>query len=54
MRSRSRSARLLDACHVGGEEVETVAVEVAACAVVVLSGAGIDVPREARRRRGRW
>jgi hypothetical protein len=35
-----------DACDVGGEEVDAVAVEVAACAVVVLGGAGVGVSRQ--------
>jgi hypothetical protein len=36
----------LDAGDIGGEEVDTVAVEVAAGAVVVLGGAGVGVPGE--------
>ena len=35
--------RRLDAGNVGGEEVDAVAVEMAACAVVVLCGAGVCV-----------
>jgi hypothetical protein len=35
-----------DACNVGGEEVDAVAVEVAACAVVVLGGARVCVSRQ--------
>jgi hypothetical protein len=40
------AARRLDACDVGGEEVNSVAVEVPSGAVVVLSGSGVGVPRE--------
>ena len=36
----------LDACHVGGEEVDAVPVEVAAGAVVVLRGSRVGVPGE--------
>jgi hypothetical protein len=36
----------LDASDVGGEEVDSVAVEVAACAVVVLGGPGVDMAGE--------
>ena len=35
-----------DACDVGGEKVDAVAVEVAACAVVVLCGARVSVASE--------
>ena len=38
--------RRLDAGDVGGEEVNSVAVEVPSCAVVVLSGSGVGVSRE--------
>ena len=40
------AARRLDACDVGGEEVNSVAVEVPSGAVVVLGGSGVGVPRE--------
>ncbi len=40
------AARRLDACDVGGEEVNSVAVEVTSGAVVVLGGSGVGVPRE--------
>jgi hypothetical protein len=39
-------ARRLDAGDVGGEEVDSVAVEVAAGAVVVLGGSWVGVTRE--------
>jgi hypothetical protein len=35
-----------DSCHVGGEEVDGVPIEVAAAAVVVLGGARVGVPSQ--------
>jgi hypothetical protein len=56
----SCAGRASDACDVGGEEVDAMAVEVAAGAVVVFGGSRVGVAREdarrggGRRRRGRW
>ena len=43
---RSVCLQMSDAGDVGGEEVDAVAVEVAAGSVVVLGGAGVGVPGE--------